>query len=263
MADLDFFRSCGEELERRLRLRTFPLAVRLLENEQDIPDGAKRPMKDFGHHLSLCQAYAMSRREGVAIAVLKEDMWCSYPVIGYGLAEPPEYFLDGHSCYPGAKSTKGARNWARAFPRLETGKYIGIASAPLEAANFEPDVIILYCNSAQLGELLSAAAYKEGHEITSRLGSDAACNYYVVPVIQSGEYHVNTPCGGDRRRAMAQDDEMVFTVPKAKLGDLLLGIRCREEAGLRFPRSFTMMFECDQPGPYVKTSRLLGMHIDK
>ena len=53
MAELKIYREHGEDLERRLRLKTFPLALKLLEKEQDIPEGAKRPLKDFGHHLSL------------------------------------------------------------------------------------------------------------------------------------------------------------------------------------------------------------------
>ncbi len=40
---LDVFHNCGEELEKRLRLKTFPLAVKLLEKEEDISEGAQRP----------------------------------------------------------------------------------------------------------------------------------------------------------------------------------------------------------------------------
>jgi uncharacterized protein (DUF169 family) len=100
MMDLSAYHGFGEELEGRLRLKTFPVAMKLLENESDIPEGAIRPLKHFGHHLSLCQAFQLSRREGQAMAMLKEDMWCFEPVIGYGLAEPPEYFIQGHNRYP-------------------------------------------------------------------------------------------------------------------------------------------------------------------
>ena len=64
---LSDFHAYGEELEKRLRLQTFPLAVKLLEKEGDIPEGAIRPMKDFGYHLALCQGFARSRREGIQI----------------------------------------------------------------------------------------------------------------------------------------------------------------------------------------------------
>ncbi|NIM05156.1 MAG: hypothetical protein GTN65_05965, partial [Armatimonadetes bacterium] len=84
----------------RVRLKTFPLALKLLEKEGDIPDGAKRPLRDFGYHLSLCQAFQISRRDGATIAMLKEDNWCFEPVVGYGLGEAPQYFLEGHNRFP-------------------------------------------------------------------------------------------------------------------------------------------------------------------
>ncbi len=80
MADRETYRSFGEELERRLRLKTFPLALKILKGEGEIPGGAQRPLRDWGYHLSLCQGYQMSRREGTVLAMLKEDMWCPEPV---------------------------------------------------------------------------------------------------------------------------------------------------------------------------------------
>ncbi len=86
------YQEYGKELERRLRLKTLPLAVKLIKTKKEIPNTAQRPLEDYGHHLSLCQSYQKSRREGTTIAMLKEDNWCFEPVVGYGLAEPPEYF---------------------------------------------------------------------------------------------------------------------------------------------------------------------------
>jgi len=207
--------------------------------------------------------FAISRMEKETIAMLKEDMWCYYPVIGLGLAEPPEYFLEGHGCYPGLKTLEACKKWAQAYPRLETGKYIGIVSAPLMSANFEPDVVILYCNSSQLGLMLMGVAYKDGHEITCKLNSDAACSYYIVPVIQRREYQLSMPCSGDKGRARAEDDEMVFSVPKGKLRDLMVGLRrIDEDAGQRIPRHLIMATEWQQVEPYVNLARMLGMQVN-
>jgi uncharacterized protein (DUF169 family) len=35
-----------DEIERWIRLRTFPLAVKLLETETAIPEGTEKPLKD-------------------------------------------------------------------------------------------------------------------------------------------------------------------------------------------------------------------------
>ena len=234
----------------------------MLEKEEDIPNRVKRPKRDLGHHISLCVGLSMSRREGALLAMLKEDMWCFEPVIGLGLAEPPEYFLEGHNRFPdSAKTLEAGGNWARAFPRLECGKYIGIMSALLKATNFEPTLAIIYCDSAQLTQLLMAVNWKDGHDITCRLSGHAACVYATVPVMLSREYQVTSPCAGDNRHAMAQDNEMVFTAPIEKVEDLITGLRYLEEHNIALPRVITAEFEYKLPEAYQNIGKMLGMDV--
>ncbi len=263
MTRFDIFHSHGEELEKRLRLKTFPLAVKLLEKEEDIPEGAIRPKRDLGYHLALCQGFASSRREGALMAMLKEDMWCYSPVIAFGIAEPPEYYLEGHTDFPlRIRSLEAAKNWANKSPRLEYGKYIGVVSAPLKTANFEPDLVVIYCNSAQLRSLLAGIRYKEGYQVTSTLVPDAACVQYTVPVLQSGGCQVTVPCIGDRKWAMAQDGELIFSVPKGKLEDLMLGLRHFDELGFGYT-GMTVGMKLEYPllGNYVKVGKMVGMEV--
>jgi uncharacterized protein (DUF169 family) len=259
MIDLEIYREYGEEIERRLRLKTFPLAVKLLEKEQDIPEGAKRPVKDFGYHLSLCQSYQISRREGTIMAMLKEDMWCFEPVVGYGLGEPPEYFLGGYNRFPrDVKTSEAGIHYAYEFPRLEVGKYIGVISAPLRISNFEPDLVMIYCDSAQLCQLLLGREYKEGFNLKCALSGHAACVYAVVPTIQSWECQVAVPCRGDRYRAMAGDDEMIFTVSKRRLEDLILGLRHIESTGFKLPKGYSLLPEYPLSEDYEKIAKMMG-----
>lgn len=261
---LDVFHQYGQELEQRLRLQTFPLAIKLLEKEEDIPKGAKRPLNDLGYHLELCQGFALSRREGMLLAMLKEDMWCFEPVVGYGLAQPPEYFLAGYNRFPTDVRTLAAgSNYAHEFPRLEFGNYIGVVSAPLMTATFEPDVVMLYCNSAQLSLLLLGRECKDGFNLKCSLSSHAACVYAVVPAIQSGECQVALPCRGDRYEAMAGDDEIIFTVPKGKLEDLIMGLSYVCETGSRLPKGYEMKPELGMPESYIKIGKMLGMQMNK
>ncbi|MCK4402357.1 MAG: DUF169 domain-containing protein [Dehalococcoidia bacterium] len=253
----------GEEIERRLRLRTFPIAVKLLEKEADIPEGAIRPKRDLGHHLSTCQGFAMSRREGTLVAMLKEDMWCFEPVIGYGLAELPQYFLDGYNRFPESVMTlEAGSSWARSFPHLETGKYIGILSGPLVTANFEPDLIMMYCQPGQLTLLIYGATCMDGHDIESTLSSHAACVYSVVPIIQTGKCQVTIPCCGDRQRGLAQDDELIFSVPLGVVENLLLALRYLDRYNRGLPYQFSMLPEYELSESYAKIGRMIGMDVD-
>ena len=259
MADPSVFQEYGEELERRLRLKTFPLALKLLEREQEIPAGAKRPLKDLGHHLSLCQAFQMSRRSGRTMAMLIEDHWCCEPVIGYGLAEAPDDFLAGHNRFPRDVATlEAGRHYAEEFPRFKAGTYVGIACAPLRTANFEPDLVMIYCDSSQLCLLLLGREYRDGYNLKCEISGHAACVYGVVPAVRSGECQVAVPCRGDHYRAMAGDEEMMFTVPRGKLDDLMLGLRSIEKTGSRLPMGYSFLPEYPLPESYKKIADTMG-----
>lgn len=260
MGDFDVFHEYGYEIERRMRLQTYPMAVKMLKKESDIPEGAQRPMKDFGYHLATCQGFVMSRREGLTIAMTKEDMYCPESVIGYGLAEPPQYFLDGYHHYPQVNETLEASSaWAHDFPRLEVGKYIGVVSAPLMEVNFVPDVVIIYCNSAQLARLLGAATAKDGRELTCTVGKSGACVFSVVPPLQYNRCQVSVPCSGDRRFAGAQDNEMIFSLPLGKMEEVLLALRYAEGWGYRLPLRCVVKPEADMPDNYRKLGQMMGM----
>jgi uncharacterized protein (DUF169 family) len=263
MKTLSELNQWGEELEARLQLRTSPLAIKMLERKEDIPEGAMRPLKDTGQHLDLCQAFAKSRREKATVAMLKEDHWCYVPVIALGLAEPPDFFLEGHADFPSkVADLETAKNLAKTFPRLKVGKYIGIVSAPLKKASFQPDLVAVYCNSAQLRCLLTGLKYRKGYMVTSTMDPGGACVQCTVPVLLDGECQVTVPCGGDRKRALAQDDELIFSLPTEKMDDLIAGLTHFDETGAGYLQ-FAPDMKAEHPLPqlYVKVGKLLGMDI--
>lgn len=260
MSKVEAFHKAAEELERRLRIQTFPFAVKLLKNEGDIPEGAQRPLKDMGCHFATCQGFGMSRREGYTMAMTLEDMYCPESVVGLGLAEAPDFFFDGHHRFPQSTETlEAGAIWAHEFPRLEVGKYIGVLSAPLASVNFEPDVIVIYCDVYQLATLLLSVASKEGRELTCTVGAKGACVYSVVAPLMSGNYQVSVPCPGDRRFAMAQRDEMIFSLPAGKLDDLLASLRYLDKYAYRLPLRSIMKPEADLPSNYVELGKKMGM----
>lgn len=237
---------------------SLPIAVKMLEREEDIPVGAKRPVKDYGACISTCQVFALSRKYGETVAQLFEDMWCPEPVIGFGLAETPQFFLEGNNRYPGGvASLEAGGNWAREFPRFESGKYVGLVSAPLRTAGFEPDVALFYCNSAQLTRFLLGLAFEDGKDLPVVLGGHAACVYAVVPAMERGRCWITLPCRGDRGRAGAQDDELIFTVPKDMLERLAHGL---EQPGTgSLPTGFSMTAEYGLSESYAEMARQMGM----
>jgi uncharacterized protein (DUF169 family) len=260
MNNLERIHKQSLELESILRLQTFPLALKMLKSEDEIPDEAQRPVKDMGYHLSFCQALALSRRHGLTIAQTKEDMWCFEPVIGLGFEKPPQAFLDGHNRYPSsARSLKAGGTWAKNMPRFDHGIYSGVLLAPLMKANFEPDIFLLYGLPAKMTQIILAKTWLDGKDISVVLSAHAACVYYIVPPIKEKKWQISIPCGGDLRRAACEQNNMIFSAPNEALGDLLLGLKAIKEEGLGLPLQISPSIEYPLPESYVQISHSIGM----
>jgi len=264
MTSLEKYKAYGEELEKLLLLRTSPIGVKMLETEEDIPEEAIRPKRDRKEHLAQCQAFSMSRRHMVTVAMLKEDNWCWAPLIGFGLVEPPDLFLEGKTGYPFMVSDlAAAKKLAKETPCLEYGRYIGIVSGPLRNASFKPDLILIYSNTSQLRTMLLSVKYMDGCLVSSQFDPLDSCIYSTVPVITNGQYRITLPDPGEYERALAGEDETIFSFPESKLERLLQGLRHFEEGGLGY-KNFTQVMRPDfnQPEFYKKLFHLWGLNKD-
>ncbi len=180
-------------------------------------------------------------------------------MVGLGLDDPPQEFLEGNNRFPSdVQSLECGAHYAKNLPKFEVNQYQGLVVGPLKTAEFEPDIVLLYVNPAQLTLLLLGMAYEKGEDFTTTLSGHAACIYAVVPTILEQKIQVAVPCWGDRRRAVAQDDEMIFSVPLSKLESLITGLRHIEKTGRRMPVNFTMEYEY-KLNAYAPFARSLGM----
>lgn len=223
------YNTCGEELEKFLMLRTSPVAVKMLKAEVEIPEGAIRPKKDRGYHLAQCQAFAMSRREKETVAMLKEDHWCPAALMAYGMVESPA----GRRGHP--------------YDRFEYGQYIGILTAPLKTASFEPDTVIIYSNTAQLRSLLLAMRLEDLPLVNGRF-FPPSCAHAVVNPVLTGQYWVVLPDPGEFQRALTGEDEIMFAVPGNKLLDLQTDLRNGQNKEFAYSAHY-MLMQPDFPHP--------------
>lgn len=247
MAAIGDYNRYGEELENILGLQTSPIAVKMLEKKTDIPKGAIRPKKDNGYHLAQCQAFSMSRRERITVAMLKEDNWCPGAVLSYGLVRTPD-----------APGNKGQNNGEY----FKYGKYIGILTGPLKKAAFIPDAVIIYCDTNQLRIMLLSLKNEERDLVKTNL-FPFSCSNAVVPVILHNEYWINLPDPGEYARALTIAGEMMFSVPKSKLPGLVENLRGMERNVSGFANESMMMRpDFPQPDLYKKVFESWGMDHD-
>jgi uncharacterized protein (DUF169 family) len=254
----------GADLLNMLVLRTYPIAIKMLKDESEIPQGAVRPKRDLKTHYAACQAFGIVRRRGTTLAMFLEDHWCFEPIIGYGLVEPPKDFLEGSGSAFFVESKEGAKKRSSEIPLLPNGKFAGMALAPLHRASFSPDLTMIYCNASQLRHMLFAFMNKNGRRVTSTLDPIWSCVHSIVPSLLKGTCEVTVPDPGDFERSSAGDDEMVFTVPAGNMKEFMDGVYHYEKMGMGY-RSFGRDLRGDfqQPAFYQDYFKKWGLDTPK
>jgi C_GCAxxG_C_C family probable redox protein len=127
-------------------------------------------------------------------------------------------------------------------------------------AAFEPDLVLLYVNPAQLNLILTGVVYAWGENVPCEIAGHAGCVNYVVPPLKLRAFWVSNPCGGDLTFAAGTPDELVFSAPFGKVEDLLEGMMYRARHNRGIPTRYEIRPECWLPDPYSEVARTMGMH---
>jgi len=261
---LEELHEMGGKLEMWLRMRVHPIAVKLLSNKDPLPEVAIIPTRDWGKKIALCQAFSKSQRNGETIVMFKEDHWCFEPVIGLGMAERIPEYLEGYHRYPDSvRDSKAASEWCRNMPHLEYGSNKGVMTAPVNACKYMPDVIVMHVNGMMASQLLIVKNWIDGKDVYSQLSGHAACVYCIVPSLLKRDCNVAIPCRGDRQVAMAQDDEILFSLIPEMLPDFIAGINWLEKNNWGIPMIHMLKEEVDLRPKYIEMGEKLGMKLRK
>lgn len=228
--------SLNEAIERHIRPNTFPLGIKMVAREEDIPEKAKRPGRDMHFDSALCQGMSIARHYGWTIAVSRKDISCPIGATLFGLQPKVEHFTGGHCC--AGMYTKDAAAGAKteaAAPCFDFGQYFAMVSGPLNRIDFEPDVVLVFGNPAQIMRLVTGALWESGGYIHSRFSGRTDCADEVIETMKTGKPQVILPCYGDRIFAQTQDHEMAFSFPYAFGQTLVDGLEGTHKGGVRYP----------------------------
>ena len=111
---------------------------------------------------------------------------------------------------------------------FESGKYIEILTSPLKNTTYVPDLVLIYPITNQLRSLLMTIPPEYVGNINTRFFAPS-CTYAVVKTIQSGQYWIILPDGGETTRALAEDGEMMFSIPAHKIAGMMSNVKPMQE----------------------------------
>ncbi len=222
----------NDSVNQYLRTLTFPLAVKFYKEGEELPPRTKVPLRDFGYPLAICQGITMARKYGWAIAFHQMDQACALAQVALGYKEEPDFVKDGSLIQPlYAGNTQAAIKTQQAAPKMPTADTYCIVIAPLHIATFDPDVVIIYGNAAQITRLVQGALYNEGGYIESRFSGRLACGGEITVPYSQNRCNVIIPGGGERVFALTGDDELAFAMPASKIQDVMEGLAATHKGG--------------------------------
>lgn len=245
-----------QALTTYIRPLTFPLAIKMLKSEDEIPEKTRRPAQQLKKKVAICQGIGMARKYGWVVAMGKEDMQCALGASPFGFFKDIQFYNEGNlSAGMFTASKEIGKTQEDIIDRFEHGEFSHILVAPLSRTDFEPDLFMVYGNPAQIMRLIQGALYNEGGAIHSSAMGRLGCAA-IITAIKEGKCRYLVPGNGDRIFGMTQDDEMTFFIPPSKVDSLIDGLVNTHKAGVRYPITSFFDFEATFPPSYQEQMRI-------
>ncbi|MCF8031987.1 MAG: DUF169 domain-containing protein [Desulfarculaceae bacterium] len=251
-----------QELSGFLRPATFPVGLSVLGPDDELPPGMAK-LAGRRTPMLVCQGVTLARRYGWPVVLEPEDMLCPLGAAALGFVPATRGFLEGHTGVPNWVCSDAARaTVAEGIPKLTHGDHSRFLVAPLDQMDWEPQLVLVFGNPAQMVRLVQSLVHHTGQAVDFSVLGGIGCATYVSKAILTGQCQL-VPCGaGDRIFAMAQDDEMVFAIPAGEMDKVLSGLAATHKAGLRYPVTPYLRFQTEMPDTYQALLQDLAASAD-
>lgn len=228
-----------------LGLECPPLAAKLLKTGDPVPEGY-----DHSQKMRYCQALMMGKH-GRKVLLNGENITCPASASAFGFKPLPEKLANGEMMYGmGLFGNSGAAaTTIGLMPRLKQGECAGVLVAPLDQADFDPDVVILEGKPEKLMWVALADIFDEGgrHSFQTGVFQATCIDSTLVPYL-TGKLNANLGCYGCRDATDIPEVECLIGFPAKDLAKIVKGLEGLADKAI--PRSrakgaFKSMAACD------------------
>jgi len=224
-------------LELLMRLKSFPVAFKLFEDKKALSEIPF--IRRMNYKSTLCQLINLVKSFDWTVGADLDDFMSVVCPSIIGLTDIPEYMKDGtFRSIVWTKSRADAKKYEDAIPRLPVGKYEAVALAPLVYNPFDPDIVLIYANPAQMMLLINSLQYEHYEVMQFYCVGESSCSDVIGRCYLNRKPALSIPCYGERRYGHAQDDELVMAVPVEMMDKALSGMEALYKRGIRYPISY-------------------------
>ncbi len=228
------YASWQADLMNILRLRWYPVAIRLIRAGDPLPD-VPMPRVKLRH----CQSLMMARR-GKSLLMPPHCHACPDGTHILGLTEIPRKLASGEMYLHFKKlaTIEAARQMVAERPRLPERSMRATLVTPLEDAVLTPDVVAIIAQPEQMMWLTMATSFYTGHRPTFQVsGYNAQCVETTLIPYMSGQFNISLGCYGCRASSDISDDLMFMGVPLAQMPELIRGLQMLGKKAIRDSRN--------------------------
>jgi uncharacterized protein (DUF169 family) len=227
----------SKELVSTLRLKTDPVAFSRLEKAADL-DKIKNVQR-IARLYTFCQAQFLVRVERMTIGITKEDKMNVRCMRLHGVRHASEKTMQ-------AEAEMFATTWflnpeealqqQKDSPRVPVAE--AIVMAPLDKEKFEPEVVLVYGNPAQLMMLMCGLQKEKYERFDFHFIGEGACADSLGECYKTGKPQLSIPCFGERSMGQVADDEISIALPPAEIPHALAGLKKLAKIGFKYPIGF-------------------------
>ena len=220
-SDLEKNQKYAEVIASKVKLTCKPVAMKLIESEDDVPEGFELIDQKVRH----CEMVRKASLGKKFYSTVEEQM-CLGGAGSIGLRDMPEKLANGEKYFSLGrfKDLETAKSVTSKLSIVED-KHWGMIYAPLDEADFKADVIQVITEPVGGMKLAQSIVYSSGDKVNpsfagiQSLCGDAFANPYI-----SGGFNFTLGCDGSRKAADIKDNEMTIGISAEKIDDVISGL---------------------------------------
>jgi uncharacterized protein (DUF169 family) len=225
----------SSQLERWLRLRHPPFAMKLFERIEDM-DAIPKIRRPKAVH-TLDQIVAQAARLGRTVGVTAEDLVGDQCRAVVGLGGQDDAWYSGEKMtgvwYATGQDAAGHQAAMEVVPK---GRYQALAVSPLATGRLDPpDIVLFYATPGAMMYFINGLQWAGYRRFDWSVVGESACADSWGRALSRREPSLSIPCFAERRYGGVLDDEMLMALPPEHLEKAIAGMDALSKNGLRYP----------------------------
>jgi uncharacterized protein (DUF169 family) len=223
------------DLERLLKLRSFPFAMKLFETVEAMEAIPKVRRPKAVHTTD--QIVAQAARLGWTVGITGEDLVGAQCRAVVGLGPQDEQWRSGqHMAGVWYATVEDAGKHQAAMEVVPHGNYRALAVAPLAGGRLDPpDIVLFYATPGAMMYFINGLQWSGYRRFDWSVVGESACADSWGRALKTGQPSLSIPCFAERRYGGVLDDEMLMALPPGYLPKAIAGMEALAKNGFRYP----------------------------